>query len=300
MRKLYRTIISELDNPTHFHHSYEYSNPYEQMEFRVTTSHYFKEYVFVCPFRNSGSSSNRAIIPYYVSKEYDVGPFGEPYMPGRFIFGNLVPKHPNSLFYMILAEEPASTFTDTNFNVELYYLQIRKYIQLSTVYTNMVLLISAIFCKQVLLLYYSLLSTGESNDIDPFCKLISGEVLDPNNQHYRFCVAISRSAHFKNKIKYPERAPTFPCNGVEVSFRTADGKSKATGRLYYERMTLCLSKYEDFSDGDFVHLYISRAYRSNQLFVYFRDPLDGHVYLENLSTNLSIIDEFNSFDFVED
>ena len=61
------------------------------------------------------------------------------------------------------------------------------------------------------------------------------------------------------------------------------------GRLFHERMAFCGFGF-----------YISRAYTSNEIFVYCKNVLDEKLYLENLSVNLSIIDGLNSFDFIED
>jgi hypothetical protein len=48
------------------------------------------------------------------------------------------------------------------------------------------------------------------------------------------------------------------------------------------------------------HVYVSRAYKSNEVFVYLEDDLEEKIYLENLYVNVSIVDELNSFDIVED
>lgn len=74
----------------------------------------------------------------------------------------------------------------------------------------------------------------------------------------------------------------------------------AVDRSYYERMTFCYSKRNPGSPGNKV--YISRAYRSNHVFVYTVDSSNGKIYLHNMSGNvgLNIVDEFNTFDVVED
>ena len=69
--------------------------------------------------------------------------------------------------------------------------------------------------------------------------------------------------------------------------------------LYHERVVLCHTKHVSPFKGE-RFLYISRAYRSGQVFVYRRDPWDEKIYLENLYTNVSIVDELNSFDFIEE
>lgn len=87
-----------------------------------------EEYVFVCPLEDA---VNDKVIPFYISKEYNVGPFDEPRMPGRFIFRNLA-QRVNIPYYMVLAEEPAIAYTEPGFSIESYYLQMRKYIQPGT------------------------------------------------------------------------------------------------------------------------------------------------------------------------
>lgn len=111
-------------------------------------------------------------------------------------------------------------------------------------------------------------------------------------------MAISSSSEFKDKINYPLPNPHI-CEERLVSFRTSEGIKEAAKKYYYERMTLCESTYVNPSLGD-SFLYISRAYKSNEVFVYVLDRTDNKIYLENLSTNISVADELNSFDFVEE
>lgn len=88
------------------------------------------------------------------------------------------------------------------------------------------------------------------------------------------------------------------CRKEKVSFKTEEGVKLAAGKSYYERMTYCYTR--SLVDGKELSFeYISRAYRSNEVFVYRRDTSNQKIYLENLSTNVSIADELNSFDFVE-
>jgi len=112
---------------------------------------------------------------------------------------------------------------------------------------------------------------------------------------------VYRSSYFKDEVDRQRHSP-HPCYKKEVSFRTPEAMKQAADRSYHEQMSLCFSthgrplqsqKHESF-------LYISRAYRSNQVFVYRQDREDERIYLENLSYNISIFDELNSFDFVED
>lgn len=139
----------------------------------------------------------------------------------------------------------------------------------------------------------SFLLTVESDDIDPLCKLILG-----NGQHLRFCVAISTSSYFEYIIRYPYGL-NFACFKEKVSFKTTEAIAEAAGKSYYERMIRCRSTYIAPLESDTSFLFISRAYLSNAVFVYRENPIDKKIYLENLSTNVSIVDEINSFDFVE-
>lgn len=143
-----------------------------------------------------------------------------------------------------------------------------------------------------------LFSTVKSIDvhIDPLCKQITAGT--PGNQHHRLCVAVCRSSYFKNQIDYPHII-TYPCYKEEVSFRTEEGMKKAAGKSYVEQMTRCHSMISGFPEIEDASIYISRAYLSNTVFVYRRDSNDGKIYLENLSVNISVVDELNSFDFVE-
>lgn len=134
-----------------------------------------------------------------------------------------------------------------------------------------------------------------SNDVDPLCKLVMDDTYN-QNQYYRLCVVVSRSSYFKHELPYPDGWPIHSCEVKELSFRTTAALGEASGMSYYERMTHCT--FRDATGESY--LYISRAYLSSQLFVYLLDPADGKLYLENLSTNISIVDELNSYDFIED
>ena len=136
----------------------------------------------------------------------------------------------------------------------------------------------------------------ESNDIDPFCKLISSMADSPNNQTHRICMAVCTSSYYAHRCALHA---FLPCHEQKVSFRTLDGIRESDGKLYRERMTSCYCILPDALHG-IIQLYISRAYSSNRVFIYARNSSDGRIHLENLSTNLSILDELNSFDFVED
>lgn len=143
------------------------------------------------------------------------------------------------------------------------------------------------------------MSIAESDAIDPLCKLVSKDPYNFENQYFRLCVAVFRSSYFEDNTVYPEKRNSHACKMKEVSFRTKEALDAANGRSYRERMIFCNSRYVE-PDNEPIFLYISRAYLSNQVFVYQHDLSDGKIYLENLSTDISIVDELNSFDFVED
>ena len=130
------------------------------------------------------------------------------------------------------------------------------------------------------------------------CKLLSRNEDDPENQHSRLCSAVSRSSDFINKVRYPFAASTHSCFFRKVSFQTQNAKKEEAGVAYYELMTLCNLSWIDRRESD-RFLYISRAYKSNAIFVYRDAPSPGKIYLHNLSINIDIVDELNSFDFVE-
>jgi len=132
-------------------------------------------------------------------------------------------------------------------------------------------------------------STAQNNETDPFCKLVSEDENDPNNQHHRFCVAVSKSSHFKNKLVYPWRVKAFPCERRQISFKTPEGIVQAGNEKYFERMTRCYS-WTTLQSGKEIDIYISRAYESNKVLVYLLDSRDEKIYLENLSTNVVVVE----------
>lgn len=99
-------------------------------EFNVIGSRYaeLEEYVIACPIKKL---INGYVFPFYISKEYNVSPLDELYMPARFLFINFWTDMLNisNDFYLLLAEEPAIGHGDPDFNVELHYLQLRKHVQ---------------------------------------------------------------------------------------------------------------------------------------------------------------------------
>ena len=136
--------------------------------------------------------------------------------------------------------------------------------------------------------------------MDPMCKLLTADSRDSINQHYRFCVAISRSLFYEDEFLYPMRMPQL-CSLRKISFRRREVAKKVTKKLsgYFERVTLCRSQHPGPSRKDDTQLFISRAYMSDRIFVYRLDPTSNRLYLENLSINVSIVDELNSFELPE-
>ena len=91
------------------------------------------------------------------------------------------------------------------------------------------------------------------------------------------------------------------CEFRVVSFRTAEAVEYAAGNSFYERMIPCVSRLTNARSKkkSLAYFFISRAYTSNHVLVYQFDPSNGNIYLENLSSNVPIVDELNSFDLVE-
>lgn len=119
---------------------YEYSNPYKQRlcSNSISALYNFNEYLFLCPleylldYENADEDlpeGDKPIIPFFVTKEYNVSPIEGTYKPGRFVFGDLLPDNLASYFQTILAEEPVNAYINPGFNVELFYLERRKYVQ---------------------------------------------------------------------------------------------------------------------------------------------------------------------------
>lgn len=106
---------------------------------------------------------------------------------------------------------------------------------------------------------------------------------------------------YKEEFLYPMRMP-HNCEVNKVSFRTTEAIKEVTfngSSTYFERMMPCSLYHPQPDEDETVTLYISRAYMSNQVFVYRLNPTTNEIFLENLSFNVSILDELNSFDFPE-
>lgn len=104
----------------------QYINPYRLMAFTTLFPlQYFREQVFVCTLIDR--LRNR-IHPFYVSKEYNISLSKQHFTPGRFIFGSLLPATSWPYTDILLAEQPVKPRTEPDFNVEMHYLRIRKFV----------------------------------------------------------------------------------------------------------------------------------------------------------------------------
>lgn len=140
-------------------------------------------------------------------------------------------------------------------------------------------------------LYFAraLFSTEKYSHNDPICKLIPPQLAW--NQNHRICQSVLGSAAFKDEIVYisrPQRRDD--CSKRRIFFQTPEGESDAarTGE-YEEWMVYCLGKR--IADKAEINILVSRAYQSGHMFVYRMVPPNYHAYLDNLSSNVSIIDD---------
>ena len=141
------------------------------------------------------------------------------------------------------------------------------------------------------------LLTVDSGTVDPLCKFIIW--WDDYNFYDRLCMAVCNSAYFVDQFNYAVYRP-HECQINKVSFRTEEGMDESAGKSYRERMAccFCINTRQMLAE---TYVYISRAYMSNRIFIYRHDTSDHEkIYLETVMTNLNVVDELNSFDFVED
>ena len=135
-------ILHEIRNSTNLVDSSAYTNSFVERTFNHLNSHVFSEYTFLCPLKNW--SNNRKYV-FYVSREYNVSSFKELFKPGRFIHGTNLQGFLPVSHVLILAEEPMCTYMEPNFDLELQYLQMRKYIEPGEYKTVNYLVISVLF-----------------------------------------------------------------------------------------------------------------------------------------------------------
>ena len=132
----YREIFNEiyLKSPNRrtcfrFRPKYDYVNPYRLHTVRVDTPIIItrEAYAFVCLVKTRKAKRSRKpkiLVPYYVSKEYNVmaGQIPALRIAGRFVFK----PEPLILDLVILAEEPAKVNESEDFDLEHYYLTLRR------------------------------------------------------------------------------------------------------------------------------------------------------------------------------
>lgn len=130
-RKIFERIYKQSleQNWTRFFYvyKYDYVNPYEFQNFefadRPGSITLIAEHVFVCLMRHR---LTRDIRLHYVSKEYNVivgGNASAVYNAGRFVFEA---DESSRVRLIALAEEPAKVYVSADFNIERYYIEIRK------------------------------------------------------------------------------------------------------------------------------------------------------------------------------
>lgn len=102
------------------------------------------------------------------------------------------------------------------------------------------------------------------------------------------CTAIFNSEYFEETLDYPPSQINWvngTCEKRTVSFRTEKGKAEATGRNFEEWMLDCKPTDQVYVNFEY---FLSQAYKSNELFVYFWES-DEVIFPENLGTNVRII-----------
>ena len=105
------------------------------------------------------------------------------------------------------------------------------------------------------------------------------------HEQRRICTAVFMSEYFKEKITFSgANAVRRECKLRIVSFQTNYGASEAVKRFYREWMLPCYSE-EDENNVDYL---LSHAYRSNQIFVYSRDPETRNLFPDTLTIDVRI------------
>ena len=131
--------------------------------------------------------------------------------------------------------------------------------------------------------------------IDPLCKLVT-EVTDGHYRglHFRLCMAVCGPLDMA--LPRPHQ-----CHRRKVAFASAEALERPPP-LRYERMALCecTSMSQPLKGEPRNEIYVSRAYMSNQVFIYRKHPTSRKYYAVDLLTDVSIVDEVNSLDFPED
>lgn len=131
-KKKYREIFNEIyeESPNRrtcftSRPKYNYVNPYRLQTVRVDTRNQSiitrQEHAFVCLLK---TRKTKIFVPYYVSKEYNVmaGQISALRIAGRFVFK----PPPAHIQLVMLAEEPAQVNESEDFDLEHYYLTLRR------------------------------------------------------------------------------------------------------------------------------------------------------------------------------
>ena len=110
------------------------------------------------------------------------------------------------------------------------------------------------------------------------------------HQSSRICASVLGSTFFSDNVEtIPFRHQTSnQCITKEIAFQTEGAIKKSVSLKYQEWMLICEAVKIDSKDK--TYYFVSRAYRSNQVFISNSDALDGRVYLVNLSTHIGIRD----------
>jgi len=91
----------------------------------------------------------------------------------------------------------------------------------------------------------------------------------------------------QDKVFAEKRFHFFDCKKMEVSFQTDDARTKVGDAYYEEWMLWCLA--EPIEIDAQAEYFVSRASHPNHVFTYARDFETSEMYLENLSTGISVV-----------
>jgi hypothetical protein len=136
----YATIFRQIYRPVDDTH--EYINPYSQQEFEFINfvlgedrdyrpvSVKREESVFMCSLRERLSDD---IVPFYVSKAYDVRDGRRYVLSGRS--RAIGPDENDQDIGLMLVKKSAEAYVSLHFNVELHYLEVKKHYRAGIQYT---------------------------------------------------------------------------------------------------------------------------------------------------------------------
>jgi len=111
---------------------------------------------------------------------------------------------------------------------------------------------------------------------DDLCRLRDEEKL-------RICAAVFNTKYFEDKVTLSNAIRNVVrCRKRTVSFQRKYEKTTAVKCRFREWMLNCKPKIDKFS------YFLSHAYASDQIFVYFRNDDTGYIFLENVTTNVRI------------